>query len=409
MGVCFSALIQDKNSFHTGVDSDANDHSTSNSSKVSSVPPTPRSEGEILQSPNLKSFSFSDLKLSTRNFRPDSVLGEGGFGSVFKGWIDEQSFVATKPGTGIVVAVKKLNQESFQGHREWLAEVNYLGQFSHPNLVQLIGYCLEDEQRLLVYEFMSRGSLENHLFRRGSYFQPLSWSLRLKVALGAAKGLAFLHGAKTKVIYRDFKTSNVLLDSDYNAKLSDFGLAKDGPIGDKTHVSTRIMGTYGYTAPEYLATGHLTSKSDVYSFGVVLLEMLSGLRVVDKNRQIGKHSLVEWAKPYLAHKRKVLRVLDNRLEGQYTLEAAYAVATVALRCLSFEPKFRPSMAEVVKELEKLQEPIEPRPRRHSSHGTLPRKHSGQGTRPRRVTSGDLSTADGGEPISYESYPRPQAS
>ncbi|KAI7751250.1 hypothetical protein M8C21_012832 [Ambrosia artemisiifolia] len=255
---------------------------------------------------------------------------------------------------------------------------------------------------------MSRGSLENHLFRRGSYFQPLSWSLRLKVALGAAKGLAFLHGAKTKVIYRDFKTSNVLLDSDYNAKLSDFGLAKDGPIGDKTHVSTRIMGTYGYTAPEYLATGHLTSKSDVYSFGVVLLEMLSGLRVVDKNRQIGKHSLVEWAKPYLAQKRKVLRVLDNRLEGQYTLEAAYAVATVALRCLSFEPKFRPSMSEVVKELEKLQEPIEPRPRRHSSHGTLPRKHSGQGTRPRRVSSGDLSAADGGEPISYESYPRPQA-
>ncbi|KAK9069140.1 hypothetical protein SSX86_013256 [Deinandra increscens subsp. villosa] len=396
MGECFSTPFKDKNPSNRGVDSDVTDDSPSNSSKVSSVPPTPRSEGEILQSSNLKSFSFSDLKLSTRNFRPDSVLGEGGFGSVFKGWIDEQSFAASKPGTGIVIAVKKLNQESFQGHREWLAEVNYLGQFSHPNLVQLIGYCLEDEQRLLVYEFMPRGSLENHLFRRGSYFQPLSWNLRLKAALGAAKGLAFLHSAKTKVIYRDFKTSNVLLDSNYNAKLSDFGLAKDGPVGDKSHVSTRIMGTYGYTAPEYLATGHLTSKSDVYSFGVVLLEMLSGQRVVDRNRQLGKHSLVEWAKPYLAHKRKVLRVVDSRLEGQYTLEAAHTVATISLRCLSVEPRFRPRMAEVVKELERVHEPKETRPRRHSSHGY----------RPRRLSSGDLPAADGGAPVSY---PRPQAS
>lgn len=393
MGVCFSAQFKDKSPFHTGVNSkNVNDLSTSSSSKVSSVPPTPRSEGEILQSPNLKLFSFSDLKMATRNFRPDSVLGEGGFGSVFKGWIDEQSFTATKPGTGIVIAVKKLNQESFQGHREWLAEVNYLGQFSHPNLVELIGYCLEDEQRLLVYEFMPRGSLENHLFRRGSYFQPLSWSLRLKAALGAAKGLAFLHNAKTKVIYRDFKTSNVLLDSNYNAKLSDFGLAKDGPIGDKSHVSTRIMGTYGYAAPEYLATGHLTSRSDVYSFGVVLLEMLSGRRAVDKNRPSGEYNLVEWAKPYLAQKRKLFRVIDNRLEGQYTLDGAHAVANVSLRCLSVDPRFRPSMADVVKELEQLQDPKGARPRRHSSHGT------------RKSSSGDRNATDGGGPTGY---PRPQ--
>ncbi|KAI3830060.1 hypothetical protein L1987_04193 [Smallanthus sonchifolius] len=396
MGVCFSAQIEDKSPFHRGSDSDVNDLSPSNNSKESTVPPTPRTEGEILESSNLKSFSFSDLKTATRNFRLDSVLGEGGFGSVFKGWIDEQSFVAAKPGTGIIIAVKKLNQESFQGHREWLAEVNYLGQFSHPNLVQLIGYCLEDEQRLLVYEFMPRGSLENHLFRRGSYFQPLSWSLRLKAALGAAKGLAFLHNTKTKVIYRDFKTSNVLLDSNYNAKLSDFGLAKDGPIGDKSHVSTRVMGTYGYAAPEYLATGHLTSKSDVYSFGVVLLEMLSGQRVVDKTRPPGKYSLVEWARPYLAHKRKIFQVLDSRLEGQYTPEAAHAVANVSLRCLSTEPRLRPSMTEVVKELERLQDPKAIRPRRHSSHGN----------RPRIQSVGDLTASDGGRAASY---PRPQAS
>nr|WIL59831.1 nodulation protein [Melilotus officinalis] len=361
MGVCLSAQIKAESPFNTGFNSKnsnsaGNDLSTNSKVSAASVPQTPRSEGEILQSSNLKSYTLAELKSATRNFRPDSVLGEGGFGSVFKGWIDENTLVAAKPGTGIVIAVKRLNQESFQGHREWLAEVNYLGQFSHPHLVRLIGYCLEDEHRLLVYEFMPRGSLENHLFRRGSYFQPLSWSLRLKVALDAAKGLAFLHSAETKVIYRDFKTSNILLDSDYNAKLSDFGLAKDGPTGDKSHVSTRVMGTYGYAAPEYLATGHLTTKSDVYSFGVVLLEMLSGKRAVDKNRPSGQHSLVEWAKPYLANKRKVFSVLDSRLEGQYSSDESYRVATLALRCLSTESRYRPNMDEVVRILEQLKVP-----------------------------------------------------
>jgi len=325
-------------------------------SKASSVSvrPSPRTEGEILQSPNLKSFSFAELKSATRNFRPDSVLGEGGFGCVFKGWIDEKSLTASRPGTGLVIAVKKLNQDGWQGHQEWLAEVNYLGQFSHRHLVKLIGYCLEDEHRLLVYEFMPRGSLENHLFRRGLYFQPLSWKLRLKVALGAAKGLAFLHSSETRVIYRDFKTSNILLDSEYNAKLSDFGLAKDGPIGDKSHVSTRVMGTHGYAAPEYLATGHLTTKSDVYSFGVVLLELLSGRRAVDKNRPSGERNLVEWAKPYLVNKRKIFRVIDNRLQDQYSMEEACKVATLSLRCLTTEIKLRPNMSEVVSHLEHIQ-------------------------------------------------------
>ncbi|KAF2547022.1 hypothetical protein F2Q70_00019577 [Brassica cretica] len=234
------------------------------------------------------------------------------------------------------------------------AEVNYLGQFSHGHLVKLIGYCLEDEHRLLVYEFMPRGSLENHLFRRGLYFQPLSWKLRLKVALGAAKGLAFLHSSETRVIYRDFKTSNILLDSEYNAKLSDFGLAKDGPIGDESHVSTRVMGTHGYAAPEYLATGHLTTKSDVYSFGVVLLELLSGRRAMDRNRPSGERNLVEWAKPYLANKRKIFRVVDNRLQDQYSMEEACKVATLSLRCLTTEIKLRPDMKEVVSQLEHIQ-------------------------------------------------------
>ncbi|KAF2290045.1 hypothetical protein GH714_001598 [Hevea brasiliensis] len=400
MGVCLSAQIKAESPFNTGLSSkyvstDGNDHSMSSKVSSVSVPPTPRSEGQILQSTNLKSFSYSDLKMATRNFRPDSVLGEGGFGSVFKGWIDEHSFTAAKPGTGLVIAVKRLNLESFQGHKEWLAEVNYLGQFYHPHLVKLIGYCLEDEHRLLVYEFMPRGSLENHLFRRGSYFQPLSWNLRLKVALGAAKGLAFLHSDENKVIYRDFKTSNILLDSKYNAKLSDFGLAKDGPTGDKSHVSTRVMGTYGYAAPEYLATGHLSAKSDVYSFGVVLLEMLSGRRAIDKNRPSGEHNLVEWAKPYLANKRKIFRVLDNRLEGQYSMDVAYKAATLALRCLSTEPRFRPNMDEVVTLLEQLLDSKE------IGSANTP---SSNASRIRRRSADDASSGR-----TAAAYPRPSAS
>ncbi|GLT43324.1 hypothetical protein SLA2020_172840 [Shorea laevis] len=401
MGICLSTKIKAESLSNTGVSSkyvscDVNDTSGT-SSKGSSVPipSTPRSEDEIIQSANLKNFSFAELKMATRSFRPDSMLGEGGFGSVFKGWIDEHSLTASKPGSGMVIAVKRLNPESFQGHQEWLAEVKHLGQLHHPHLVKLIGFCLEDEHRLLVYEYMPRGSLENHLFRRGSYFQPLSWSLRLKVALGAAKGLAFLHGAETKVIYRDLKASNVLLDSNYNAKLSDFGLAKDGPTGDKSHVSTRVMGTYGYAAPEYLATGHLTAKSDVYSFGVVLLEMLSGRRAVDKNRPSGEHNLVEWAKPYLANKRKIFRVLDNRLESQYTMEVAFKAATLAFRCLSSDVKFRPSMDEVVAELEQLQDSNAP----ESTQSNAREKH-----RIRRHSTGDASTRP-----TAAAYPRPSAS
>lgn len=360
MGACWSNRIKAESPLHTGLSSktvskDRRDLSRSFSKTSSaSTPATPRSEGEILQSSNLKNFSFNELKTATRNFRPDSVLGEGGFGAVFKGWIDEHLLTPTRPGTGVVIAVKRLNQEGLQGHREWLAEINYLGQLHHSNLVRLIGYCLEDEHRLLVYEFMPRGSMENHLFRRSSHFQPLFWSLRMKVALGAARGLAFLHSDEARVIYRDFKTSNILLDVNYNAKLSDFGLARDGPSGDKSYVSTRVMGTHGYAAPEYVATGHLTAKSDIYSFGVVLLEFLSGKRAIDKNRPNGEQKLVEWARPYLSNKRKIFRVLDARIEGQYSLDHALKVANLALKCLSIDPKLRPNMTEIVKELETLQ-------------------------------------------------------
>lgn len=323
-----------------------------NEKSASGSLPTPRSEGEILSSPNLKPFTFSELRNATRNFRPDSLLGEGGFGYVFKGWIDEQTLTATRPGSGIVIAVKKLKPEGFQGHKEWLTEVNYLGQYQHPNLVKLIGYCLDGENRLLVYEFMPKGSLENHLLRRGA--QPLPWEIRIKVALGAARGLYFLHDEQ--VIYRDFKASNILLDSEFNAKLSDFGLAKEGPTGDRTHVSTQVIGTHGYAAPEYVATGRLTAKSDVYSFGVVLLELLSGCRAVDKSKIGMEQNLVDWAKPYLGDKRKLYRIMDSKLEGQYPQKGAFLAANLAQRCISIDAKSRPLMSEVLAELEQLKTP-----------------------------------------------------
>ncbi|KAL8150189.1 hypothetical protein V2J09_019997 [Rumex salicifolius] len=341
--------------------------SSTTTSNAESSTSTSKLEEELKVSSRLRKFAFNDLKVATRNFRPESLLGEGGFGCVFKGWIEENGTAPAKPGTGLTVAVKTLNHDGLQGHKEWLncvvpiiqlllsllwqAEVNYLGDLVHSNLVKLIGYCIEEDQRLLVYEFMPRGSLENHLFRRSL---PLPWSTRMKIALGAAKGLAFLHEeAERPVIYRDFKTSNILLDADYNAKLSDFGLAKDGPVGDKTHVSTRVMGTYGYAAPEYVMTGHLTSKSDVYSFGVVLLEMITGRRSMDKNRPNGEHNLVEWARPYLGERRRFYRLIDPRLEGHFSIKGSQKAAQVATHCLSRDPKARPTMTEVVNALKLL--------------------------------------------------------
>ncbi|KAG0491324.1 hypothetical protein HPP92_004278 [Vanilla planifolia] len=295
-------------------------------------------------------FTYSELRLATKNFRPDQILGQGGFGTVYKGMIEE----STRPGLqSTQVAVKILNPESIQGDREWLAEVNYLGQFSHPNLVKLIGYCCEGEHRLLVYEYMACGSLEKHLFRRVSL--SMTWTTRMNIALGAAKGLAFLHGVERPIIYRDFKTSNILLDANYNAKLSDFGLAKEGPVGDQTHVSTRVVGTYGYAAPEYVMTGHLTARSDVYGFGVVLLEMLVGRQAMDTRRPSREHNLVEWARPLLVHKRKLLKILDARVEGQYSVAIAQKVANLAYQCLSQNPKGRPTMNQVVEILQNIQE------------------------------------------------------
>ncbi|KAH0856925.1 hypothetical protein HID58_085186, partial [Brassica napus] len=309
-------------------------------------------EGQILPNPNLRIFSLAELRASTRNFKSENVLGEGGFGKVFKGWLEEKG-PGSHSSTGTVIAVKKLNSESFQGFEEW----------------QLLGYCLEGDDLLLVYEYMQKGSLENHLFRKGSVVQPLSWEIRLKIAIGAAKGLAFLHASEKQVIYRDFKASNILLDASYNAKLSDFGLAKLGPSASQSHITTRVMGTQGYAAPEYVATGHLYVKSDNYGFGVVLAEILTGLRAVDPLRPTGQQNLTDWIKPHLSERRKLRRIMDPRLEGKYPFKSAFRVAQLALKCLEPEQKNRPSMKEVVESLELVvaanEKPLERRTARDS--------------------------------------------
>ncbi|KAF0931216.1 hypothetical protein E2562_002565 [Oryza meyeriana var. granulata] len=302
-----------------------------------------------LAASGLHAFTLAELKAATRSFSGSNFIGEGGFGPVYKGFVDAK----LRPGLlqPQHVAVKYLDTDGPQGHREWLAEVVYLGMLSHPHLVKLIGYCCQDDHRMLVYEYMARGSLEHHLFK--NLLSSLPWATRLKIAVGAAKGLAFLHDADTPVIYRDFKASNILLDSDYTAKLSDFGLAKEGPQGDATHVTTRVMGTHGYAAPEYILTGHLTAKSDVYSFGVVLLELLTGRRSVDKRRRGREQNLVDWARPYLRRPERLHRVMDPSLEGGYSDKAANKAAMVAYHCLHSVPKSRPHMRDVVDALEPL--------------------------------------------------------
>ncbi|XP_022946686.1 serine/threonine-protein kinase PBL27-like [Cucurbita moschata] len=286
-----------------------------------------------------QTFTFRELATATKNFRPECLLGEGGFGRVYKGRLDS---------TGQVVAVKQLDRNGLQGNREFLVEVLMLSLLHHPNLVNLIGYCADGDQRLLVYEFMPLGSLEDHLHDFPPDKEPLNWNTRMKIAAGAAKGLEYLHDkASPPVIYRDLKSSNILLDEGYHPKLSDFGLAKLGPVGDKTHVSTRVMGTYGYCAPEYAMTGQLTLKSDVYSFGVVFLELITGRKAIDNTRGPGEHNLVAWARPLFKDRRKFPKMADPLLQGRYPTRGLYQALAVAAMCLQEQAATRPLIGDVV--------------------------------------------------------------
>ncbi|KAL9328297.1 hypothetical protein ACSQ67_003300 [Phaseolus vulgaris] len=305
MGLCFASLAPRQTPSSSGREGTSVDGGSSSSISGNNAV-FPRVETR-----NLKQFNFADLKAATKSFRSDVLLGEG-------------------------------------------SEINFLGRISHPNLVKLLGYCCDDVEFLLVYELMPKGSLENHLFRRNTSTETLSWNTRIKIAIGAARGLAFLHTSEKQIIYRDFKASNILLDEDYNAKISDFGLAKLGPSGGYSHVTTRIMGTYGYAAPEYVATGHLYVKSDVYGFGVVLLEILTGLRALDRNRPLEQQNLIEWAKPSLSDKKKLKSIMDERIEGQYSTKAAMRAAHLTLKCLQRDHRKRPPMKDVLETLERIE-------------------------------------------------------
>ncbi|KAK7321840.1 hypothetical protein VNO77_32827 [Canavalia gladiata] len=291
------------------------------------------------------SFRFRELALATRGFKEVNLIGEGGFGRVYKGRLIS---------TGQVVAIKqlRLDGDAHQGHREFVTEVLMLCLLHHPNLVKLIGYCTHGDQRLLVYEYMPRGSLEYHLFDLNPDKKPLSWSTRMNIAVGAARGLQYLHcEANPPVIYRDLKSANILIDNNFNPKLSDFGLAKLGPVGDNTHVSTRVMGTYGYCAPEYAMSGKLTLKSDIYSFGVVLLELITGRKAIDFTRRPHEQSLVSWSRPFLNDRKKSSQMVDPLLRGYYPLPCLHHAIAITAMCLREQPNLRPHIRDIVIALE----------------------------------------------------------
>lgn len=299
---------------------------------------------------NLRVFTFSELRNATRNLSRSLLVGEGGFGCVYRGTI-KMDASPEEEATTLEVAVKHLNRNGLQGHKEWLTEVNVLGIVDHPNLVKLIGYCAQDDergaQRLLVYEFMPNRSVDDHLSGR-AIGTTLSWPMRLKVALDTARGLKYLHeDMDFQIIFRDLKTSNILLDENWNAKLSDFGMARQGPTEDLTHVSTAVVGTLGYAAPEYLHTGRLNAKSDIWTYGVLLYELITGRRPIDTNRPRSEQKLLEWVKPYISDINRLRLIMDPKLEGQYNIKSVAKLVTVANRCLARMPKARPRMGEVL--------------------------------------------------------------
>ncbi|XP_051199340.1 probable serine/threonine-protein kinase PBL19 [Lolium perenne] len=334
---------------------------TGPTSKASSGSTPTRSIQELSEergAARLRAFGLEELGSATNGFSRSLKVGEGGFGSVYR------AFFRSAAGGRVVLAVKRLNQRSLQGHKQWLAEVQFLGVLEHPNLVKLVGYCAVDSDagnhRLLVYEFMPNKTLDDHLFSRA--YHPLPWRTRLQIMIGAARGLDYLHQGvpEVQVIYRDFKASNVLLDGEFRPKLSDFGLAREGPTDGRTHVSTAVVGTHGYAAPDYVETGHLTAKSDVWGFGVVLYEILTGRRSLDRNRPAEEQKLLGWVRRHPPGGGSFRTIMDPRLGGRYPVAAARETARLADRCLGRNPKERPSMGDVAEELERVLQ-MEPAP------------------------------------------------
>ncbi|KAI9156498.1 hypothetical protein LWI28_007638 [Acer negundo] len=296
------------------------DLNSQNVSDISTASSTKNSFAVLSQrQSNLRVFTFSELKTATKNFSRSLMIGEGGFGGVFRGVIRSTEDSHKK----IDIAVKQLSRRGLQGHKEWVTEVNVLGVVEHPNLVKLT---------------------------------TLPWATRMKIAQDAARGLAYLHeGMEFQIIFRDFKSSNILLDDQWNAKLSDFGLARLGPSEGLSHVSTAVVGTIGYAAPEYIQTGRLTYKSDVWSYGIFLYELITGRRPVDQNRPKNEQKLLDWVRAHLTDVKKFMLIIDPKLEGKYSLKSAQKLAAIANKCLSRQAKTRPKMSEVLEMLDKIME------------------------------------------------------
>ncbi|XP_041992791.1 probable receptor-like protein kinase At5g18500 isoform X1 [Salvia splendens] len=298
-------------------------------------------------------FTLRDLELATNRFSKENVIGEGGYGIVYQGQLIN----------GTPVAVKKLFNNLGQAEKEFTVEVEAIGHVRHKNLVRLLGYCIEGTHRLLVYEYVNNGNLEQWLHGAMRHHGYLTWEARTKVLLGTAKALAYLHEAiEPKVVHRDIKSSNILIDEEFNAKVSDFGLAKLLGAG-KSHITTRVMGTFGYVAPEYANTGLLNEKSDVYSFGVLLLEAITGRDPVDYGRPAAEVNLVDWLKIMVGSRRSE-EVVDPNIDTRPSTRALKRTLLTALRCVDPDSDKRPRMSRVVRMLESEEYPIPRGDRRH---------------------------------------------
>ncbi|KZV43684.1 putative receptor-like protein kinase [Dorcoceras hygrometricum] len=298
-------------------------------------------------------FTLRDLELATNKFSRDNVIGEGGYGVVYRGQL-----INSTP-----VAVKKLLNDMGQAEKEFRVEVEAIGNVRHKNLVRLLGYCIEGTHRMLVYEYVDNGNLEQWLHGAMRHHGFLTWEARMKILLGTAKALAYLHEAiEPKVVHRDIKSSNILIDEDFNAKVSDFGLAKLLGAG-KSHITTRVMGTFGYVAPEYANTGLLNEKSDVYSFGIVLLEVITGRDPIDYGRPAPEVNMVEWLKMMVGSRRSE-EVVDSKIDMRPPTRALKRALLTALRCVDPDSDKRPRMSQVVRMLESEEYPVSREDRRH---------------------------------------------
>ncbi|KAJ0038921.1 hypothetical protein Pint_22344 [Pistacia integerrima] len=300
-----------------------------------------------------KNFSYETLVSATKNFHPNHKLGEGGFGPVYKGKLDD----------GREIAVKKLSHGSSQGKKEFENEAKLLARVQHRNIVNLLGYCVHGTEKLLVYEYITNESLDKFLFK-SNRSQELDWKRRFDIITGVARGLLYLHeDSHKRIIHRDIKASNILLDDKWTPKIADFGMARLFPE-DETHVNTRVAGTNGYMAPEYVMHGHLSIKADVFSFGVVVLELISAQRNSNFNLDADAQNLLDWA--YKLYKKgRSLDIVDPKLAESQAADQIAMCIQIALLCTQGDPQTRPDMRRVVVMLSKkpgpgnLEEPTRP--------------------------------------------------